>query len=217
MSPAEIVHCSDEFPPDIAVLHSVVAAAQHQLDNAPDPRPLPAAVLFKAYDDVLPDFGIDPDSDDHLSAFIFRIGGEQGHGTLSDKFQAILRRMGIVLEFGEDGTNSPRTSISSSNGSFPRNPGRRTHNVGSTLPRTDVPHDCEPPTAKGDVPWPLAAQPPNRRRSRHKASVVSPTRTSPTPSVASTYDNQGSGLHRSKKFQVPRTVSYLAACVAPRF
>ncbi|KAM4059310.1 hypothetical protein HRG_007831 [Hirsutella rhossiliensis] len=69
---------------DIAILHAIVAAAQHQLDHAPHPKPLPAAALFKAYDDILPDFGIDPDSDYHLSAFVFRVGGEQGHGTLSD-------------------------------------------------------------------------------------------------------------------------------------
>ncbi|PNY29723.1 Uncharacterized protein TCAP_00364, partial [Tolypocladium capitatum] len=97
---------------DITVLHSIVAAAQDQLDHAPDPKPLPAAVLFKAYDDILPAFGIDPDSDHHLSAFVFRIGGEQGHGTLSDKFQAILGRMGILLEFGDNSTISVRTSSS---------------------------------------------------------------------------------------------------------
>ncbi|KAF4507037.1 hypothetical protein G6O67_005713 [Ophiocordyceps sinensis] len=84
---------------EIAVLHSIVAAAQHELDHAPDTKPLPAAVLFKAYDEILPNFGIDPDSDDHLSAFVFRIGGEQSHGTLFDKFQAILDRMGIVLDY----------------------------------------------------------------------------------------------------------------------
>lgn len=97
---------------DITVLHSIVAAAQDQLEYAPDPKPLPAAVLFKAYDDILPTFGIDPDSDHHLSAFIFRIGGEQGHGSLSDKFQAILGRMGILLEFGDNTTVSVRTSPS---------------------------------------------------------------------------------------------------------
>lgn len=97
---------------DITVLHSIVTAAQDQLDGAPDPKPLPAAALFKAYDDILPAFGIDPDSDHHLSAFVFRIGGEHGYGTLSDKFHAILGRMGIVLEFGDNTTPSARTSPS---------------------------------------------------------------------------------------------------------
>ncbi|ODA80539.1 hypothetical protein RJ55_03498 [Drechmeria coniospora] len=97
---------------DITVLHAVVAAAQNQLDHATNPKPLPAAVLFKAYDIILPTFGIDPDSDHHLSAFIFRIGGEQGSDTLFEKFQAILSRMGIVLEFGDNTISSGHTAPS---------------------------------------------------------------------------------------------------------
>ncbi|KAF4955132.1 hypothetical protein FGADI_4714 [Fusarium gaditjirri] len=99
---------------DIAALHAVVVAAQELLDSAPEPKPLPAAALFKAYDVVLPTYGIDPDSDHHLSTFVFRVGGERGDGNLLDKFQAILSRMGIVLEFGDNTTASPRTSASSS-------------------------------------------------------------------------------------------------------
>jgi hypothetical protein len=63
---------------------------------------------------VLPTYGIDPDSDHHLSTFVFRVGGERGDGNLLDKFQAILGRMGIVLEFGDNTTASPRTSASTS-------------------------------------------------------------------------------------------------------
>lgn len=99
---------------DIAALHAVVVAAQELLDSAPEPKPLPAAALFKAYDVVLPTYGIDPDSDHHLSTFVFRVGGERGDGNLLDKFQAILSRMGIVLEFGDNTTASPRTSTSTS-------------------------------------------------------------------------------------------------------
>ncbi|KAK2672032.1 Sfi1 spindle body [Fusarium oxysporum f. sp. vasinfectum] len=99
---------------DIAALHAVVVAAQELLDSAPEPKPLPAAALFKAYDVVLPTYGIDPDSDHHLSTFVFRVGGERGDGNLLDKFQAILSRMGIVLEFGDNTTASPRASASTS-------------------------------------------------------------------------------------------------------
>ncbi|KAG8417822.1 hypothetical protein J3459_006490 [Metarhizium acridum] len=98
---------------DIAILHSVVSSAQDEFDRSPFPKPLPAAVLFKAYDDVLPTFGIDPDSDHHLSALVFRIGGEHG-GSLLDKFEAILKRMGILLEFGENTTISEHPSHSRS-------------------------------------------------------------------------------------------------------
>ncbi|KAM5380415.1 hypothetical protein ACJZ2D_003517 [Fusarium nematophilum] len=99
---------------DIAALHAVVVAAQELLDTASEPKPLPAAALFKAYDAVLPTYGIDPDTDHHLSTFVFRVGGERGDGTLLDKFQTILGRMGIVLEFGENTTASSRTSPSAS-------------------------------------------------------------------------------------------------------
>ncbi|RMJ11133.1 hypothetical protein CDV36_009239 [Fusarium kuroshium] len=99
---------------DIAALHSVVVTAQELLDTAPEPKPLPAAALFKAYDQVLPTYGIDPDTDHHLSTFVFRVGGERGGGTLLDKFQSILGRMGIVLEFGDNTTASSRTSPSAS-------------------------------------------------------------------------------------------------------
>lgn len=99
---------------DIRALHDIVAAAQEALDQAPDPKPLPAAALFRAYDEVLPRYGIDPDDDHHLSALVFRVGGEQGEGTLVDKFQTILGRMGIVLEFGDNTTVSFRTSPSNS-------------------------------------------------------------------------------------------------------
>ncbi|CAG7563181.1 unnamed protein product [Fusarium equiseti] len=97
---------------DIATLHAVVVAAQELLDSVPEPKPLPAAALFKAYDAVLPAYGIDPDSDHHLSTFVFRVGGEQGENSLLDKFQSILNRMGIVLEFGDNTTVSVQTSAS---------------------------------------------------------------------------------------------------------
>ena len=97
---------------DIAILHAVVTAAQDQIDSAGEPKLLPVAALFKAYDEILPQHGVDPDSDQHLSAFVFRVGGERGDGTLIENFQAILGRMGIVLEFGENTTVSARTSSS---------------------------------------------------------------------------------------------------------
>ncbi|KAF4125954.1 RAVE protein 1 C terminal, partial [Geosmithia morbida] len=91
---------------DIGVLHAIVTAAQEQIEATPEPKPLPVAALFKAYDEILPQYGIDPDSDQHLSALVFRIGGEVSGGTLTQKFQAILSRMGIVLEFDENTTAS---------------------------------------------------------------------------------------------------------------
>lgn len=86
---------------DIVVLHDIVALAQEDLQEASSPKPLPAAALFKAYDEVLPHYGIDPDDDHHLSSFVFRVGGEEGSATLLEKFQAILGHMGITVERGD--------------------------------------------------------------------------------------------------------------------
>ena len=98
---------------DITVLHSVVTAAQGYTDSAREPKPLPVAALFKAYDEILPEYGLDPDQDQHISPFLFRIGGEQGDASLMDKFQSILSRMGIVLEFGDHTVQSVRSATSS--------------------------------------------------------------------------------------------------------
>lgn len=45
---------------------------------------------------------------------MFRIGGERGDESLVEKFQSVLGRMGIVLEFGDNTTVSFRTSPSNS-------------------------------------------------------------------------------------------------------
>ncbi|OAA58854.1 Sfi1 spindle body [Cordyceps fumosorosea ARSEF 2679] len=75
---------------DIEILHEIVSIAQEKLDNVGGARLLPAAALFKAYDEVLPQHGIDPDDENHLSRLIFRIGGEKGTLSLPEKFQAVL-------------------------------------------------------------------------------------------------------------------------------
>ncbi|CAM1509249.1 Fc.00g029880.m01.CDS01 [Cosmosporella sp. VM-42] len=128
---------------DIRALHDIVATAQEFLDASPEPKPLPAAALFKAYDEVLPKFGIDPDTDHHLSTFVFRVGGERGDGSLIDKFQVILARMGIVLEFGDNTTVSYRTSPSNSP-AFSSSSRQRRHD--------QVSHTGDHPSDESDVP-----------------------------------------------------------------
>ncbi|KAK8143194.1 hypothetical protein G3M48_007584 [Beauveria asiatica] len=98
---------------DIEILHEIVSIAQEKLDNPNGARPLPAAALFKAYDEVLPKHGIDPDDENHLSRLIFRVGGEKGSGSLPEKFQAVLASMGIALEYGDSSPISQRASRSS--------------------------------------------------------------------------------------------------------
>jgi hypothetical protein len=125
---------------DISILHDVVASAQEKLEAAHGPKPLPAAALFKAYDEILPRHGVDPDNDNHLSRLLFRIGGEKGHGTLSDKFQAVLGGMGIVLEFDDNsvrsfaGSNSPQPQVHRTRGEHKFSENFTYHNGASAAP-----------------------------------------------------------------------------------
>ncbi|KAF9869323.1 WD repeat protein [Colletotrichum karsti] len=84
---------------EIRVLHDVVAVAQDNLDDLPEGERLATNALFQAYDAVLPNYGIDPEEDHHISRLVFRVGGERGDGSLLEKLHNVLSRMGIELEF----------------------------------------------------------------------------------------------------------------------
>ncbi|KAH0431702.1 WD repeat protein [Colletotrichum camelliae] len=84
---------------EIAILHDVVTAAQDNLDLLPEGERLATNALFQAYDAVLPNYGVDPEEDHHISRLVFRVGGERGDGSLLDKLRNVLARMGIELEF----------------------------------------------------------------------------------------------------------------------
>ncbi|KAK5997383.1 hypothetical protein PT974_02739 [Cladobotryum mycophilum] len=198
---------------DIEVLHAVIAAAQEQLDRTPDPKPLPAAALFKAYDDILPQHGIDPDSDSHLSTLVFRVGGEQGPGTLSQKFQSILERMGIVLEFGDESTSSSRSSRSHSRSRSPspgpsdssRQYGQRQQSTpGDVLLRKPVSqHDIiiqQDPPASPIAPSQTSVS--NHEPKLEKAAIDAPPEVSP-----SVQDIQNSAPHPLQQIDQQNLVS----------
>lgn len=100
------VQSSDSYYSDheIAILHRVVTAAQENLELLPEGERLATNALFQAYDAVLPLFGIDPEEENHISRLVFRVGGERGEGSLQEKLDAVLSRMGIGLEFGSEGS-----------------------------------------------------------------------------------------------------------------
>ncbi|UQC74325.1 uncharacterized protein CLUP02_00973 [Colletotrichum lupini] len=102
------VHGSDSYYSDheIAILHRVVTAAQENLELLPEGERLATNALFQAYDAVLPLFGIDPEEENHISRLVFRVGGERGEGSLQEKLDAVLSRMGIGLEFGSEGSRA---------------------------------------------------------------------------------------------------------------
>jgi protein SFI1 len=80
-------------------LHDIVVLAQELLPQLPERERLPTNSLFAAYDDILPRIGVDADHDSRYARVLFKIGGLRGPGTLYEKFEEILSRMGIEIEF----------------------------------------------------------------------------------------------------------------------
>lgn len=87
---------------DVAVLHDIVVLAQELLPNLPERERLPTNALFNAYYDILPRVGVNADFDSRYARILFKIGGQRGQGTLYEKFEAVLSRMGIEIEFDLD-------------------------------------------------------------------------------------------------------------------
>ncbi len=85
--------------------------AQELLPSLPERERLPTNALFHAYYSILPSIGIDADHDSRYARILFKIGGTRSGGSLFEKFEAVLARMGIEIQFdqenygeGEDGT-----------------------------------------------------------------------------------------------------------------
>ena len=63
---------------------------------------MPTNALFNAYYDILPRIGVNADHDSRYARVLFKIGGLRGQGTLYEKFEEILSRMGIEIEFDHE-------------------------------------------------------------------------------------------------------------------
>ncbi|KAH7346664.1 Sfi1 spindle body protein-domain-containing protein [Rhexocercosporidium sp. MPI-PUGE-AT-0058] len=87
---------------DVAILHDVVVLAQEIFPKLPERERLPTNALFGAYYDILPRIGIDTDHDNRYARVLFKIGGQRGPATLYEKFEAVLARMGIEIEFDQE-------------------------------------------------------------------------------------------------------------------
>ncbi|PVH71162.1 Sfi1-domain-containing protein [Cadophora sp. DSE1049] len=87
---------------DVAILHDIVVLAQELFPKLPERERLPTNALFGAYYDVLPRVGVDTDHDNRYARVLFKIGGQRGPATLYEKFEAVLARMGIEIEFDQD-------------------------------------------------------------------------------------------------------------------
>ena len=84
---------------DVALLHDIISLAQELLPNLPEGQRLPTTALFDAYYDILPRIGLNADHDNRYARVLFKIGGLRSDGTLYEKFEEILSRMGIDIEF----------------------------------------------------------------------------------------------------------------------
>ncbi|TKA63081.1 hypothetical protein B0A49_02346 [Cryomyces minteri] len=108
---------TDELPPltdrDVEILYTIVTLAQ----GSPGP---PFRALFAAYDTILAERGIEPDHDQIYFRFLLRMGeGRLDHdnSTLSERFQALLEKMGIQIEVGAAGEYGLGEATSSTGGS----------------------------------------------------------------------------------------------------
>lgn len=88
--------------PDVALLHDIVVLAQELLPRLPDRERLPTNALFNAYYDILPRLGLNADHDNRYARVLFKIGGLRGEGTLYERFEEVLSRMGIEIEFANE-------------------------------------------------------------------------------------------------------------------
>ncbi|KAH7040392.1 uncharacterized protein B0I36DRAFT_419566, partial [Microdochium trichocladiopsis] len=83
---------------DIQTLFAVVQRAQDVLPTLPAHSRRPVPALFKAYYEILPQRGIDPEDDQQIAKLIFKLGGVKTGGSLEEKFTAVMSRMGIELQ-----------------------------------------------------------------------------------------------------------------------
>ncbi|PWY94754.1 Sfi1-domain-containing protein [Aspergillus sclerotioniger CBS 115572] len=84
---------------DVGLLYQVITRAERD----PEVERLPYRVLFNAYDEVIAEHGVDADPGYACMRFLLKMGSKDAIGTsLFEKFENLLERMGIVIEFGED-------------------------------------------------------------------------------------------------------------------
>lgn len=87
---------------DVAVLHDIIVHAQELLPGLPERERLPTNALFTAYYDILPNIGINADHDSRYARVLFKVGGMRGPESLYEKFEEVLSRMGIEIQFDHD-------------------------------------------------------------------------------------------------------------------
>ncbi|TAQ89313.1 hypothetical protein B7494_g2375 [Chlorociboria aeruginascens] len=82
---------------DVALLHDIVVRAQELLPTLPARERLPTNALFNAYYEILAELGVNSDHDSRYARVLFKIGGLRSEGTLYEKFEEVLGKMGIRI------------------------------------------------------------------------------------------------------------------------
>ena len=120
---------------DVAVLHDIIVLAQELLPNLPERERLPTNALFTAYYDILPRVGVNADHDSRYARILFKIGGLRDHGTLYEKFEEVLARMGIEIEFGQEEDEGIYSQLEDSQTDFKKNAKGNAFQDENQLPR----------------------------------------------------------------------------------
>lgn len=99
---------------DVGFLYQVVSRAE----GKPEVEQLPFRALFAAYDEVIKEHDVNADPGHACLRFLFKMGSKGVEGpSLFDKFENALRQMGIVMEFGEDGSTELNETLVSGHSS----------------------------------------------------------------------------------------------------
>ncbi|KAI1411649.1 hypothetical protein F5Y13DRAFT_200628 [Hypoxylon sp. FL1857] len=83
---------------DIRLLYNIVSRAEDILSELTPSSRLPTHALFKAYDEILPQHGIDPDEDQLISELVFKVGGVKDTDSLREKFKITMARLEITVQ-----------------------------------------------------------------------------------------------------------------------
>lgn len=95
--------------------------AQDDYDALPQPKPTFSKVVFNAYHEILESYGITPEKEDPRASLLFLVVGESGPLSLPERYEVVLSRKRIALDFGETTVDtslpSQQTTTSISTGS----------------------------------------------------------------------------------------------------
>ncbi|KAI0161191.1 hypothetical protein GGR52DRAFT_563296 [Hypoxylon sp. FL1284] len=93
----------------IRLLYQIVIRAEAILSELTPSSRLPTLALFQAYDEILPEHGMDPDDDQDISKLVFLIGGVRDAISLTEKFKKLMTRIGITLHITRDNSDELST------------------------------------------------------------------------------------------------------------